>query len=176
MVNVARFGAGRDGRQGESERDVASATDAARARTGDDGFSFVEIVATIAVMAILMAPMMGAAQASIRASSNTRAMAQVETVLQNAADRVNRAPKVCDYGVYARAAAQSIGWPGSQAVVAHSRFVPGASPAVAGTWTTDGKACAGSEPDTLLVQKVTITVSSPDGRVRQSVEVVKSDI
>ena len=152
-----------------------TAADAAKpSAERDAGFSLVEIVATIAVMAVMMAPMMGAAIASISASSNNRNIAQVETVLQNAADRVNRAAKGCDYGVYVRAAAQSLGWVGSQTDVQQSHYVPGANPTVPGSWA--GGACVGPVPDTLLVQRVKITVTSPNGRVVQSVEVVKSDV
>ena len=140
----------------------------------DQGFSIVELVVTIGILSILIAPLMTAVIATIRASSTTRSLAQVQTVLQNAADRVNRAPKGCDYTVYVQAAAQSEGWSAGQATIVQSRYAPGASPAVAGSWLSG--ACSGFVPDALLVQIVTVTVTSPDGTIKSSVEVVKSDV
>ncbi len=140
----------------------------------DQGFSIVELVVTIGILGVLIAPLMSAAIASIRASSSTRNLAQVQTVLQNAADRVNRAPKGCDYTVYAQAAAQSQGWAAGQATIVQSRYVPGSTPAAAGSWVSG--ACSGLVPDALLVQVVTVTVTSPDGSTKSSVQVVKSDI
>ncbi|CAB4866784.1 unannotated protein [freshwater metagenome] len=140
----------------------------------DGGFSLVELIMTIALMAILIAPLMVGVVSTIRASSNTRVLAQVQTVLQNAADRVNRAPKKCDYTVYAQAAAQSEGWAADRASIVQSRFVPAASPTSAGSWVSG--ACSGAIPEDLLVQVITITVTSPTGSVQSSIQVVKSDI
>ena len=140
----------------------------------DQGFSIVELVVTIAILGVLLTPLMSAAIATVRASTSTRNLAQVQTVLQNAADRVNRAPKGCDYTVYAQAAAQSQGWPAGQATIVQSRYVPGSTPAAAGSWLSG--ACSGLVPDALLVQVVTVTVTSPDGSTKSSVQVVKSDI
>ena len=140
----------------------------------DAGFSLVELTAALAIMAIMIAPLMAAVVATIRASSLNRSLAQVETVLQNAADRVNRAPKKCDYTVYVQAASQSQGWAATRATAQQSRFVPAPNPTMAGTWVSGG--CEGSVPADLLVQVVTITVTSPDGKVQRSIEVVKSDV
>src|SRR3954454_22614917 len=70
----------------------------------DRGFSIVEIVATITVMSIIMAPLFSGVIASIRASTFTRNTAQVITTLENAADRVNRSRKLCNYDQMVRAA------------------------------------------------------------------------
>jgi prepilin-type N-terminal cleavage/methylation domain-containing protein len=138
----------------------------------DAGFSIIEIVATIAVMAILIAPLMSAVIATVRGSRLSRNLAQIETVLQNAADRVNRAPVRCpDYLVYVQAAAQSIGWPpdSASATYAHYDVTAAPNPWVAG-------ACIGASPTDLIVQRVTITVTSPDGQVTRTLQVVKSDV
>jgi hypothetical protein len=140
----------------------------------DDGFSIIEIVALIAVMAIVLVPVTDACIGAIRASSMTTDIAQIETILQNAADRVNRAPKACDYTVNAQAASQQVGWSKEQVVVTQKHFVPGANPKVPGTWAPG--ACVGSLPTELLVQLVTVKVTSPNGNVSRTIEVVKSDI
>ncbi len=136
----------------------------------------VEIVVTVAIIGITVIPIMEAVLTNIRASSTVNNGAAVETVLQNAADRVNRAPKKCDYTIYAQAAAQSEGWAAGQSVVVQEHFVPNANLSVSGTWASG--ACLGTDsvPADLLVQRVTITVTSPDGRTHRSMQVVKSDV
>ena len=59
----------------------------------DAGFTLVEAVVTIALMSIVVVPVLGAVMASIEASSRSRSAAQIETVIVNASDRVNRAPR-----------------------------------------------------------------------------------
>jgi prepilin-type N-terminal cleavage/methylation domain-containing protein len=139
----------------------------------DDGFSIVEIVATISIMAIVMAPTMGAVIAGIRASRLATSLDDVTTVMQNAADRVNRAPRDCDYIIFAQAAAQTQGWNASQVSVVQRHYVPGSTAAQNGTWA-DG-ACVGATVTDGLVQLVTITVASPDNTVNKTIEVVKSN-
>ncbi len=58
----------------------------------DDGFSLVEVVITIVLIGIVVIPLLIASASSITASSRTREASETETVLQNAADRLNRAP------------------------------------------------------------------------------------
>ena len=55
-----------------------------------DGFSLVEIVITIALLGTVVVGVVAAVQGSIRASMTARHSAQIQTVLLNAADRVNR--------------------------------------------------------------------------------------
>jgi len=154
----------KSGRQQACHEDDASARDA--------GFSLVEIILTIAVMSILIAPLMSAVVATVRSSRLSRNAAQVETVLQNAADRVNRAPVRCpDYLVYVQAAAQSIGWPPDSASATYAHYDPTSVP---DPWVPG--ACVGPSPADLIVQRVTITVTSPDGQVTRTLQVVKSDV
>ena len=143
-------------------------------RRGDAGFTLVEIVATIAVMAIVIAPVLDSVIATIRSSRSSSDISQIQTVLQNAADRVNRAPKGCDYRVYAEASALSEGWASSQVSVVQKHFVPAASSTQPGSWVAGS--CVGTTPTDLIVQLVTITVTSPDGNVHKTIEVVKSDV
>ncbi len=145
-------------------------------RVRDSGFSLIEVVMTITLVAIAVIPIMDATLTSVRASAVAREGAEVETVLANAADRVNRAPTLCDYTVYVQAAAVSKGWPASKVTATYQYYVPGASALAAtpGTWATG--ACPGNVRTPRLIQLVTITVTSETGKVTRSVRVVKSDV
>lgn len=167
-----------------SHVDDAPASARGHARRGDRGFTLVETVVTITLMVVLILPIMQAVQTSIAASSRTRSAAQVETAIVNAADRVNRAPKKCDYTNYARAAVLTQGWYTDAAdydraaKVTHEWYdVP------TKTWMSKpagsaAPACPGSGVvvDALLVQRVTVTITTPDGQASRTIQVVKSDV
>ncbi len=145
----------------------------------DAGFSIVEIVVSIVLMGTVVVAILNAVGMSIKASSVSRSSAQVETAIVNAADRVNRAPQKCDYTIYAQAAVQIEGWPKENASVTQEYYVPGANAAVPGTWATGAtgyEGCNGVAPTQLLVQRVTVSIVSPDGKVRRSIQVVKSNV
>jgi prepilin-type N-terminal cleavage/methylation domain-containing protein len=162
-------------------RDRAASSPAGEiAGTGrrDRGFTLIEAVIAIALMGTVAIASLSAVTTSIRASSVSRSAAEVETAIVNAADRVNRAKKSCDYTIYAQAAVQTEGWPASAAVVTQQYYQPSGSPSVAGQWLEgplSAPACPGVQSD-LLVQKVTIQITNPDGNVTRSIEVVKSDV
>jgi prepilin-type N-terminal cleavage/methylation domain-containing protein len=158
--------------------DVAPHDDAPRPRADDRGFTLIEIVITITLMAIVVVAVLTAVSTSISASATGRSAAQVETAIVNAADRVNRAPKRCDYTIYVQAAVQTQGWPASTAWVTQEYYTPGVNAKTAGTWQAGplGSACPGPAPADLLVQRVTIHLTSPDGAVRRTIQVVKSDV
>ncbi|MEK7426079.1 MAG: pseudouridine synthase, partial [Actinomycetota bacterium] len=84
--------------------------DRADGPAADRGFTLVEVVLTISLIGIIIVPILDATFTSIRASTTSRESAEVETVLQNAADRVNRAPTLCGYQIYVEAAALAKGW------------------------------------------------------------------
>jgi prepilin-type N-terminal cleavage/methylation domain-containing protein len=145
----------------------------------DDGFSFVEILMTIVLMGIVLLPIMNATITAVKASSTSRRVAELQTVLLNAADRVNRAPVQCNYLVYIQAAAQTKGWPPEQASATYEWYQPGATANVAGTWQTGPVAtpgCSGAAPTLNLVQRVTITMKSPETNLSRTIQVVKSDV
>lgn len=145
----------------------------------DHGYSLVEIAVTITLIGIVVIGLMSAVFTSITASTTSRSAARVETVIVNAADRINRAPKKCDYSVYAKAAVQTEGWAADRASVVQEYYVPGATAADAGTWATGdalSPGCKADEPTDLLLQRVTLTITSPDGKVTRSIQVVKSDV
>jgi len=140
----------------------------------DHGFSLVEVVMTIVLMSTVVIAIMNASLTGIKASSASTDLAQIETVLQNAADRVNRAPLSCDYHVYYQAAAQAAGWQASQATATYKWYQPGADATKNGSWH-DG-ACSTPGVAGKDVQLVTITIVSPSGRVTRSMQVVKSNV
>ena len=143
-------------------------------RRRDAGFTLVEIVASISVMAIVIVPLLDSVITTVRTSASSGELSQLQIVLQNAADRVNRAPKGCDYSVYAEAAALSQGWKSSQVITVQRHYVPGATSTDLGSWAPDP--CIGPSPTDLIVQLVTITVTSPSGKINKTIEVVKSDV
>ena len=159
----------RDVKRGDDDGDVVP-------RTRDDGFSLIEIVMTIVLMGMVLLPIMNASIMAVKASSSSRRIAELQTVLLNAADRVNRAPVKCDYLVYVQAAAQTKGWPPEQASATYEWYQPGATAAIAGTWMAGPTACSGPAPTLNLVQRVTITVASPETNVSRTIQVVKSDV
>lgn len=122
-----------------------------------------------------MLPILAAVRTAITASARSRSSAQIETVIVNAADRVNRAPKECDYLVYVQSAVRAQGWePDRVTGFKQEHFVPPALVSDPGTWAPGG--CIADEPTDLLVQRVTMTITSPDGRVSRTIQVVKSDV
>ena len=95
--------------------------------------------------------------------------------MANAADRVNRAGEGCDYAVYVQAAALAEGWTADRASATYEYYVPGDnSPVELGTWVPG--ACPGPQRPQGLVQKITITVNSPDDDIQRTIVVVKSDV
>ena len=143
----------------------------------DEGFSLVEVVMTIVLMGMVLIPLMNAAITGVKASSTSRRVAELQTVLLNAADRVNRANVSCDYLVYVQAAAQTKGWPPEQATATYEYYEPGSSAAVPGTWHTYVPSeCPGILPAQNPVQRVTITMTSPEASLSRSIQVVKSDV
>ncbi|MEQ1698553.1 MAG: prepilin-type N-terminal cleavage/methylation domain-containing protein [Ilumatobacteraceae bacterium] len=143
----------------------------------DAGFSLVEMVVTIALIGVAVIPIMVAAYAMVKNSNYNRNATRVETVLSNAADRVNRAGGDCGYTDYYNAAVQSAGWKTEQISVQYEWYEPGVNAAAPGVWHIDADGCPdGTGYTDELVQRITITLTSPDGAVSRSVQVVKSKI
>jgi type II secretory pathway pseudopilin PulG len=143
-------------------------------RRRDGGFSIVEIVITITLMGVVVAPILMAVAASVRASTVSLAAAEVETVLVNAVDRVNRAPResqtACNLRGPVGAVLDTHRWPASSATVGHE-YLDGS-----GVWQTDpgGTACPGGNFQNGLVQRITVTVKSPEDDVSRTLQVVRS--
>jgi type II secretory pathway pseudopilin PulG len=152
---------------------TAAGTDPKRLqRRRDGGFSFVEIVITITLMGVVVAPILAAVAASIRASTVSLAAAEVETVLVNAVDRVNRSTITafpCDVTAPVVAAVETHGWPQTSATVGHEYLDS------SGAWQSDagGTACPAGVPHNGLVQRITVTITSPEDELSRSLQVVR---
>ena len=142
----------------------------------NDGFSLVEVVITIVLIGIVVIPLLLASVSSITASTRTREASETETVLQNAADRLNRAPAQCDYQPYVEAAVKAKGWDPSLVTATYEYFQPGSTvlAATPGAWVTG--ACPSNGRTAMMIQRVTITVLSPSHLVKQTIRVVKNDV
>ncbi|HEX3087409.1 MAG TPA: type II secretion system protein [Ilumatobacteraceae bacterium] len=154
-------------------------TDDLASSAPDRGFSLVEVVITIALMGTVLLTIMDASIAGIKASTSATDLAQIETVLQNAADRVNRAPLKCNYDQYVKAAAQAAHWDPAQATATYWWYSPGVDATASGTWHTPvvaNDACSTPGVAGKDVQLVKITIASPNGRVTRSMQVVKSNV
>ncbi len=149
--------------------------------TRDGGFSLIEVLISIVLIGLVVVPLLQAVSTSIVASSTSRSAAQVETALVNAADRVNRAPIHCDYTIYAQAAVQTQWGPdaGDRVVLTQFYYVPGANATQNGSWLEGipgTPACKNGTPSDGEVQKVRMTITSPDNKISRTIEVVKSDV
>ena len=147
---------------------------AADRRDRDAGYSLAEVVVAIVLMGIAVIPTMMVGIVSIRTSSQTRTSARTETVLANAADRVNRASEGCSYDVYVESAALTEGWSSDTISATYEYYEQASDPSTIGIWHSG--ACPGPVRPDGLVQKVTIHVTSPDGRITREMVVVKSDV
>lgn len=183
-----RFGLDKQVHGGERAGELRDRGDVARR----DGYSLIEVTLTIALMSIVVLGVLAGVQGSIRASMTARHSAQIQTVLLNAADRVNRSPKGCGFtqgGTYVPhyeqyvMSAVKLQWGADytgQVTVREQHFVP--PPALpgnpnldaSGTWN-DG-ACSLDVPQYGEVQLVTITITTPDQKASRTIEVVKSDV
>jgi len=153
-------------------------------RPRDRGMTFIETVIAIVLMGTIVVAILASVQAGIRASSTSRDLAQIQTVLLNAADRVNRAPKGCGDSYYRQFVmpAVHLQWPDytGEVTVTEGHFVP--PPALPnaytlqdpGTWADAG--CSLNDPQPLEVQLVTISITTPDRSTSRTIEVVKSDV
>lgn len=148
-------------------------------RGSDRGATLIELVIVVMLLGIVIVAVLGAVITSIVTSRTARNSARVETVVVNATDRLNRAPKGCDYLSYVQAAVQTEGWPITTASVVQKYYVPGADVTASGTWATGlaaAPACPPGSNSDLVVQRISVTINSPDGRVHRSIEVLKSDV
>ncbi len=164
-----------------SKRVEAGGDSSLRARrrvAKDGGFTLVEVVITITLISLVIIPIIQATMVGIKASSTARLIAEIDTTLQNAADRVNRAPARCEYEQYMRAALTAKGWNPDNVSATYEHYKPGNELQVkdgpTGTWLPD--ACDNNQRTARLIQKVTITVTSDQGSIQRTIEVVKSDV
>ena len=150
----------------------------------DDGFSLVEIVMAIALMGTVILAILDASFTAVTSSTTARQSAEIQTVLQNAADRVNRADPGCDYSIFVKSAVLAKGWQSSQASATYQYYQPGIdalatnpgqwSPTVPGPAPTDACGPTGVR-SSRLIQLVTISITDLSGHTR-TMQVMKSDV
>jgi Tfp pilus assembly protein PilE len=145
-----------------------------RTQRADRGSTLVELLAAIALVGVVIVPIMSASWSLVHNSGFSRNLSKVDTVVNNAADRVNRAPTACDYTIYVEAAALSQGWAATTISATYRYYEPAASATTAGAWQSG--ACPNGVRPAGLVQLVDITATSPDQSVTRHLQVVKSDV
>lgn len=147
----------------------------------DRGVTFIEIVVTITLMGTLVLGLLAAAQASVRASRVSREASKVESALLTAAERIERAsrddatyqcPGVDLSGPVEAAAQLKLGVTSTEAptyakIVRYEHLFEGG-------WV-DGACPSPTESQQNLVQRITISMTSPDSGLTRSMEVLKGD-
>lgn len=128
----------------------------------------------IVIMTVIVVPFGAAAWSTVSASARSTDGAAAQTILTNAADRINRAAGACDYDSYAKAAATASNWPASAISTSVQRYNPGATPLVAGTWTSGG--CVGMTPAAVQLVTVTLTMRPGSTSGTVTIQVVKSEL
>lgn len=172
-----------NGRDGMADMTEDTTTMNAPPRRLDAGMTLIELVVTIVLMGTVVLALVGAVQATVTVSSRGRTAAEMETLLVNIADRINRADwqTSCDYSAYAKAAA-STKW-GATVVASNPNLVQTTSRVFIpptklespqfisrpGQWI-ESTTCNEGRGD---IVRVTVQVQSPDGRVHRQIEVVK---
>lgn len=137
--------------------------------------TLTEVVVTIALMALVVLPALAGMATLTKASSTSRGAANVETALINVADRLNRAPSnLCDYTVFAQAAMLTQDWDPGAVSVSHSYLDAGSGAWVSGP--AGATACPVGGYQTRLIQRIKVSVTSPDAGVSRSIDVVKSNV
>lgn len=141
-------------------------------RQKDGGFTFVETVLTIVLIGIVVVPVLAAVRSAVMVSRTSKDAAEIQTVLINAADRVQRADgtSTCDFATYAENAAVASGWNAADIAVQQEYL-----DVSTGTWVI-GQACPNGDPAQRVASRITITASSPDGALERSIQVVKTDV
>jgi Tfp pilus assembly protein PilV len=149
----------------------AVSTPSVDSESRDGGYSFVETVVAMVLMGVVVLAILTAVQTSVRASSISFEATKLETVLKNAADRVERAKANCDYDGYVQAAAIESGWADSAIASSTENLVDHNNNNA--DWSSTPSTCAISASD---VQRVTISATSPQHNISRTIVVVRSDI
>lgn len=137
----------------------------------DAGVTLIEIVIAIVLLGTVVVGLLAAVGTSIRSSSTAYDGAEIETVLLNAADRVARAPQLCEYEAYADAAALSQEWSTSRISASVQLLV-----ADTGNPSSDwGPQPCPADVGPFDVQRIVVTATTSGG-ITRSMTVVKSSV
>jgi type II secretory pathway pseudopilin PulG len=163
----------------------------------DRGSTFTEVLVAIVLMGIAFSAVIAGIRTIIAASSTSDDQAKVEAVLNSASDRLaNWAYKPCPgangevYAPIVSAASSSVGWENSTvAIVSVEYWDPSNGGAntgdlidADGSWSaTNSFAGAGCNEDINLttsrtLQKIRVSVTSPNGEITRVLDVVKSNV
>lgn len=147
----------------------------------------IEVLITIVLMATVLTTLMVAVITGIRASVDAKGAAEIETMLINVGDRINRAPNtLCDFAPFAQYAADTYDWEGE--IVVHQfyyRLQVGASGQpdlqVPGEWVSKPSgdlypACRGNSREKQEVSLVVVEVHAADSNMARTIKVVKSGV
>ncbi len=165
------------GRVPETDRDGSSAHEDEDLRRNpkflrDAGATFVEILVSIVLMGTIVAALSAAVFAMVRTSSTVFEITQVETVLLNASDLVERSPQQCSYDSVVEGAAGAAGWP-VDSVTATVEILRTNTGNPAGDWELQD--CSETvEP--FDVQRLVIRAEHPTVEVTRTLTVVKSNV
>ena len=147
-----------------------------RAPRADTGSTFVEVLVTIVLMGTVVLGLLAATRTQIIASHTSREAARVESALLAASERVERAPRsegyTCDLSgpVYAAAQLKL----GVSAVDAPTYAKLDYEHLTAAGWVAG--ACPGGAYQPNLVQRIGITMISPESGLTRKLEVLKGDV
>ena len=139
---------------------------------GDRGSTLIELVLAIVLTGLVVVGLLAGIRTSVTASSVAYEGAQLETVLINAADRVARAPQLCDYEDYVDAAALAQGW-SVGAINSATELLVSNTGSPSADW---GPQTCPDDIQPFDVQRVTVTATTPDGKITRTMTVVKSDV
>jgi Tfp pilus assembly protein PilE len=153
-----------------------AAAPASHSHRRDSGSTFVEVLVTIVLLGTVVLGLLAATRTQIIASRTSREAAQIESALLAAAERVERAPRSegywCDLSGPVYAAAQlelgvSAAEAPTYALLAYEHLT-------ATGW--DPGACPGDVYQPGLVQRIGITMISPESGMTRKLEVLKGDV
>lgn len=155
----------------------------------DEGFSLVEILVTIVLMGTTMVAVLLSLQTTIRATVVDRDHATAFSWLQAASDEIYRVPRIsCTEGQAAAISAYDVaaksvdrppawvGEPSATIRVTTVAYLGKDDPDAVFKW--DEAYCfegVGFEASKLYTQRVTIQVTSPDGGLVKTLQMVKSE-
>ena len=155
----------------------------------DDGFSLIETIVAVSLMGVAAVAILGGLWTAVRVSSVGNDKAKAEAVLSSAADRLTGwaylpCPEEDVSGGYlpvVQAAPATVDWPGSVVTILDIQYWAPTGDS-SGSWSNEnglgGSDCnpAVGLTNSRTLQKVTLRVTSPDGRTVRQLEVVKNDV
>ena len=142
-----------------------------RLLTPERGASLIEVLVATLIITIVFVAILTGMGASIRLTDYHKQRAQTENVLVSGVERVKAVPKVAcatandsSYTDAARAAATAQGWPAASTVIVSIEYWDG---------TGYGSTCYDNATNGLPLQRITLRVAHPGGRVVQTLAFVK---